>query len=249
MGKGGRKSMLCNKNPKFSPIKLVLPEQENKIVENKLSFSFAYFNHNLDNFQLGNCKNNWFVGLIERLNTLSKLSKDEVLKENAGSKALRCHEIDWTIKNIPIQRKDLDWLPDKILSNDQEFPIMQLSISNGTGRIVGFFDSNPQTFHIILLDPHHNIQPCKKTNYQIQPTTQGISQYDELLNKLEKIKSIITACTDKKCLLHSHIDYIEGLHDNILYMGLDKRLYDDYHEVLKKYTLTEILERGIIECI
>lgn len=174
------------------------------------------------------------------------MSKDEVLKENAGSEALRCHEIDWSKKNIPIQREDLAWLPNNILTNDKEFPIMQLSISRATGRIIGFFDSDPRIFHIILFDPNHNIQPSKKHNYQIQPTTQGISQYDELLNRLEKIKHIVRNCEHDDCDLHYHISCMDGLHDNIIYMGLDKRLYTEYHEVLQKLTLTEILERGIL---
>jgi hypothetical protein len=50
---------------------------------------------------------------------------------------------------------------------------MQFSITKSTGRIVGYFDRDSSIFHIVLLDPEHNIQPAKKTNYQIQPTTKG----------------------------------------------------------------------------
>ena len=53
---------------------------------------------------------------------------------------------------------------------------MQFSITKSTGRIVGYFDRDSSIFHIVLLDPEHNIQPAKKTNYQIQPTTKGLSQ-------------------------------------------------------------------------
>ena len=99
---------------------------------------------------------------------------------------------------------------------------------------------------IVLLDPEHNIQPAKKTNYQIQPTTKGLSQYDDLLNKLERIKSIVSDCSDKKCKLHSHISVIEELHDNIVYIGLDNDFYSTYQEILKKIPLQKILENGIL---
>lgn len=249
MASVGMKYRLNKKEPKFSSKSLVAEDQERKIIEKKLSFSFSYFKHDVKYFQIGDCHQRWFVGLIERLVTLCDMTKDGILMENAGSIALRCHEIDWTQKNIPIQRKDLTWLPPEILSNDKEFPIMQVSISKSTGRIIGFFDSDPRIFNIILLDPNHNIQPCKKNNYQIQPTTQGVSQYDELLNRLDRIKHITRICPDGRCQLHSHIQHIDGLHDYIMYMGVDKRLYDEYQELLQRMTLTEIFERGIIDCL
>lgn len=49
------------------------------------------------------------------------MTPQEVLEENRGSIALRCHPIDWSAKNIPIQRKDLDWLPKEILDNETDF--------------------------------------------------------------------------------------------------------------------------------
>jgi hypothetical protein len=177
---------------------------------------------------------------------LGTMTPQEVLEENRGSIALRCHPIDWSAKNIPIQRKDLDWLPKEILDNETDFPIMQFSITKSTGRIVGYFDRDSSIFHIVLLDPEHNIQPAKKTNYQIQPTTKGLSQYDDLLNKLERIKSIVSDCSDKKCKLHSHISVIEELHDNIVYIGLDNDFYSTYQEILKKIPLQKILENGIL---
>ena len=85
-----------------------------------------------------------------------------------------------------------------------------------------------------------------KYNYQIQPTTKGLSQYDDLLNKLERIKSIVSDCSDKKCKLHSHISVIEELHDNIVYIGLDNDFYSTYQEILKKIPLQKILENGIL---
>ena len=72
------------------------------------------------------------------------------------------------------------------------------------------------------------------------------NKYDDLLNKLERIKSIVSDCSDKKCKLHSHISVIEELHDNIVYIGLDNDFYSTYQEILKKIPLQKILENGIL---
>lgn len=248
MEKNGKKLNLNSGSPKYGNKSLVTKEQENELERRKMSFSFSYFKQ-IPNFEIGDCSKGWHIGLLERLSTLTTMTPEDILEENKGSIALRCHKIEWDAKNIPIQRKDLDWLPKEILENEAEFPIMQISITKSTGRIVGYFDRDPYIFHIVLLDPKHNIQPSKKTNYQIQPTTKGISQYDELLNKLERIKKIVSSCPNGKCELHSHISLIDALHDNIVYIGLDNDFYTTYQEILKKITLQEIMENGIFASI
>ncbi|EKU88742.1 BTB/POZ domain-containing protein [Bacteroides oleiciplenus] len=246
MEKNGKKLTLNADKPKFGSKALVSSEQEKIIERRKITFSFSYFKQ-ISNFGVGGCSPKWYVSFLDRMSVLGTMTPQEVLEVNRGSDALRCHPIDWNAQNIPIQRDDLDWLPENILKNEAEFPIMQFSISTGTGRIVGFFDRDSSVFHVVLLDPNHNIQPSKKTNYQIQPTTQGISQYDELLNKLENIKKIVQDCKDKNCKLHAHLKMIEGLHDNIVYVGIDEDFYATYQEILQVHSLQEILEQGILE--
>lgn len=175
------------------------------------------------------------------------MTLQEILEDNKGSKALRCHPINWSVENIPIQRKDLDWIPKEILDNEEDFPMMQIAISKGTGRIVGYIDRDSSIFHIVLLDPKHNIQPSKKNDYQVQPTQEALSQYDELLKKLERVRNIVKDCKDKDCKLHGgHIESMDKLHQNIVYIGLDNDFYDQYQEILKKHSLKEIFENGII---
>ena len=246
MGQSGKKLTLNSNQPKYGTKQLVSSEQAKEVRRRKITFSSSYFKQ-IPNFELGGCSQGWHVGLIERLGVLGNMTPQEVLEENKGSIALRCHPIDWSAKNIPVQRKELDWLPDEILDNEEEFPMMQFSISKSTGRIVGYFDRDPYIFHVVLLDPNHNIQPAKKTNYQIQPTTKGISQYDELLNKMERIKKIVANCPDKNCKLHAHITTIEELHENIVYIGLDGDFYSTYQGILQDHSLQEILEQGIWE--
>lgn len=245
MAKNGKKLTLSSDKPRFGSKALVTSDQEKLIERRKIAFSFSYFRQ-ITNFQIGACPPKWHVGFLERMSILGTMTPQEVLEENRGSESLRCHPIDWNAKNIPVRRSNLDWLPQEILDNETEFPMMQFSISAGTGRMIGFFNRDSSVFYITLLDPNHNIQPSKKTNYQIQPTTQGISQYDDLLNKLENIKKVVKDCKDKSCKLHVHIHEMEGLHHNITYVGLDKDFYSSYQEILQEHSLQEILENGIL---
>ena len=114
MGKNGKLLNLNSDSPKYGNKSLVTKEQENELKRRKITFSFSYFKQ-IPNFQIGECSKGWHIGLLERLGALGTMTPQEVLEENRGSIALRCHPIDWSAKNIPIQRKDLDWLPKEIL--------------------------------------------------------------------------------------------------------------------------------------
>ena len=244
MGKSGKKLTLDT--PKYGNKSLVTSSQEKDIKKRKLMFSFSFFKQ-IKHFELDECSKEWHIGLLERLQTLGNMTLQEILEDNKGSKALRCHPIDWNAKNVPIQRKDLNWLPKEILDNEEDFPMMQIAISTSTGRIVGYIDRDSSIFHIVLLDPKHNIQPSKKNDYQVQPTQKAVSQYDELLKKLELVRDIVKDCKDKDCKLHGHIESMDKLHQNIVYIGLDDDFYDKYQEIFKKHSLEEIFETGIME--
>lgn len=224
---------------------LITCEQRKAIRETNIAFSFEHFKQ-IDGFGIGNCSQLWHVGLLERLTVLSKMTPKQVFEGNAGSDSLRCHKIDWSAKGVVAKRSDFYWLPSVILDNEDEFPLMQISISTGTGRIVGFLDNNSATFNVIVLDPNHNLQPSRKHGYQITPTTIGISQYDDLLGKLNKIQTISTKCTRQPCVLNTHIDHIENTH-NIVYVGLEDDFYAKYAELLQEHSLTKIVETGILE--
>lgn len=245
MVKDGKKLTLDSKSVKLGIKPLVSTEQQNAIRKEKMSFSFLHFKQ-INLFGIGNCSKEWHIGLLERLSELGKMTLNDLLNENKGSEALRFYRIKWDAKNCPIKRSDLDWLPSDILDNEAEFPLMQLGVSISTGRIVGFMNRDSSVFHVVLLDPNHNIQPTEKTNYQIQPTTEGLSQYDELLSKLENIKKIVKDCKHRECKLHSRLEEIESLHDNVIYTGLDTNFYEAYNEVLSNYSVQEIVESGIM---
>lgn len=240
---------LTNHRPNFGNKSLVTKEEDKQIKkEKKLNFSFLYFKQ-IEYFGIGNCSSKWHVGLLDRLGELGKMTIEEILENNKGSKTLRCHPINWSQNNIPIQRKNLDWLPNEILINDEEFPIMQISISTSTGRIIGYFDKNLSVFHIILLDPLHNIQPSEKQNYQIQATTIGISQYDDLVDKLNQINTKINNCPNiKNCPIENLLNRTQPEH-NIIYITLDESFYTNYQKLLSKYPLQTIIENGIVNLL
>lgn len=103
MGKNGKLLNLNSDSPKYGNKSLVTKEQENELKRRKITFSFSYFKQ-IPNFQIGECSKGWHIGLLERLGALGTMTPQEVLEENRGSIALRCHPIDWSAKNIPIQR-------------------------------------------------------------------------------------------------------------------------------------------------
>ena len=113
MGKNGKLLNLNSDSPKYGNKSLVTKELENELKSCLFSFFFFFFFF-LPNFQIGECSKGWHIGLLERLGALGTMTPQEVLEENRGSIALRCHPIDWSAKNNPIQRKDLDWLPKEI---------------------------------------------------------------------------------------------------------------------------------------
>ncbi|MBQ9214877.1 MAG: hypothetical protein IJ150_13215 [Bacteroidales bacterium] len=226
MVKSGKK--LTDKFGKYHG-QLVSKEEEERSKPQKISFSFTYFVQ-IKNFGIGNCSQNWFVGLIERLKTLSNLTKDQLLGENPGNKALRFHPIDWS--KTPFKKSDLQ-LPKVIEENDYAFAIMQISISVSTGRIIGFF-SDDNIFNIVLLDANHNAQPSVLHNYQIRPTTVGISQIDDLISKLKSNYKI------------DNSDINQLTDNNLIYATLDQEFYEHYQSILEKYSIEEIMEQGIL---
>ena len=246
MAKSGLK--LITENPKFGKKSLISKEEAKSVKEEKLNFSFLHLKE-IDFFGFGNCSPKWHISFIDRLSTLSNLSPQEVLEDNKGSDALRCHHVKWSQDGIPIQRANLDWLPKDILNNPDEFPIMQFSVSTGMGRFVGFFDKDSSTFYIVLLDPNHNIQPAKKHNYQTTPTTIGLSQYDDLLSKFHNIKKSVSKCKHSPvCEISSHIEHANIEH-NIIYIPLDNDFLVAYQDVLKKHPLEKIFENGILSLL
>lgn len=137
--------------------------------EQKWAFGFRFFKEikyfGLDSDQI---EKKWLVSVMERLGDLSKETLASILESPAARDGtLRIHDIDWGGKNVPIARKDLDWIDKEYLENAAEFPMFQLAVSKALGRLVGFLDED-NVYQIVLLDPLHNAQPSKYNDYKVR---------------------------------------------------------------------------------
>lgn len=207
-------------------------------------FSFKYFNQ-ATYFGLSSTDSNWLVSFLARLQSLSNLTLDEVVQPGRTRSALRFHRIDWQHKNVPVSRQDFNWLPAEILNNEEDFPFIQISISKGRGRLVGFLLSD--VFYVIVIDREHNLQPSQKTNYQVKHNSILESELDLLNHKIETIKGC--KCNDPDCMVRARLHEIDSccIGSDIFVICLEA----DYAESLlctvneKRRCIKEILELGI----
>jgi hypothetical protein len=174
------------------------------------SFSFRYYKQ-INYFGLDTAKANaqWFVSLLERLGDLSQKKLSEFFTDRAlqGKAGYRFHAIDWNHKNIPIQREELNWLPNNYLNNEAEFPLFQFQISKAKGRVVGFFDES-MTFNVVLLDPLHNIQPSKSFGYTVDKCSPLYCELTGLYQHLTNIQK--SNCKDDNCGYQKALSEILG---------------------------------------
>lgn len=211
---------------------------------NNWSFSFKFFNQ-IENFGLGDSSidKGWFSSFLSRLKDLSGEDMNRFLQDHVMRQSWRYHPIDWTAYNIPIQKKDLKWLPADIIEND-EIEIFQFHVSKALGRIIGFHYEN--IFYIILVDPMHNIQPSEYNDYKIRPTKPIDCHFTSLLIQLDRIKELCQGLPD--CELKIAITEIPNkeVYTNSVILHLD----NDYLEALLKLkssrTLENIFQEGII---
>jgi len=211
-------------------------------------FSFQYWEQR-DYFGLAEVETKWFVSLLERLKLLSNKQVNKFVADGQAKKQWRYHPIDWNQKNIPIQRKDLDWLPEEYLDNPDEFPILQFQVSQALGRVVGFWNEE-STFNIILLDPLHNIQPSRAHNYKVDATSPLNCEYTTLLSTVNDISQTAN-CTHEGCEFRYRLSNIqaERPYANIVMHYLDDIALADLDNVLDgdtPPTFAQIFEAGVI---
>ncbi len=186
----------------------------------QLSFSFQYFKQ-IPYFQLGEQDNKWFVSLLDRLQDLSG-KNSSLMADATAKKAYRLHPVVWNQPKIPIKKEDLNWIPKDYLDSE-EIEFQQFEITKSMGRVVGFFNETNEIFHVVLLDPKHNICPTESTGYRVDKTRECLTDYEELLHQLKEGKSIG----------QKHIDFARRM------VWLDEELIG----VFQKYGIEEWAER------
>jgi hypothetical protein len=147
----------------------------------KWRFSLRFWRQ-VNYFGIDQCDKSWFVSLLERLVDLSS-SDIEDLTTGRSASGIRFHPIDWEKKNIPIARKDIDWLGNYA---SEDFDFVQFHISKALGRVVGFFDEE-KVFNVVLLDPFHNIQPSGTFNYRVRATHVSQCQLTKLTVTMQNL--------------------------------------------------------------
>jgi len=212
----------------------------------KWSFSFQYFNQ-IQYFGLDRGVNNsWFVSLLERMKELSAMYPEEFFKDRILKDRWRYHTIDWNSKNIPITKDELNWVDKEFLENDIDFPFYQFMISKAKGRIVGFWNRGHTLFHIVLLDPLHNIQPAgRKYNYRVDDCYPLNCHYSSLTKDLEDIKS--RPCTVKDCKTFSSLMSIPRKQNdtNAFVAYLDDDTINELNKILEKKSFSDIVIEAV----
>lgn len=209
-------------------------------------FSFKYYKQ-IKYFGLDKTDSKWFVSILEKFQELSTMEIDLFFKNFALKKQNRFHEINWSAKNVPVAKKDFGWIPQNILNNDNDFPFIQFQISKALGRVVGFFDID-NIFHIVVLDPLHNIQPSKDYNYSVNDCNPLSCEYTSLLKDIEdvKIKCEKVNCCVKQDLVNMPT---KNNNTNAVLLFLDDEYLEQYHIIKEKINFSELVKNIIIENI
>ena len=96
----------------------------------KVTFSFQHWRQTRY-FGFERTQKDWFIGMLERLNIISGLTRAQWDNQARGTDAWRYHRIDWNATNIPIKKADLHWLP-KDMQNEENYPFYQMGPRRGT---------------------------------------------------------------------------------------------------------------------
>jgi hypothetical protein len=173
---------------KFSRHRIEEPELEKPV---NFCFSFKFWRQ-IRYFGFDKSDVHWFVSLLQKLNELGKQTIDSYRTDLRKRDVERFHKIDWNARNVPINKADLNWVDERYLNYSELYPFYQLQISTALGRIVGFFDER-QVFNIVLIDPLHNIQPCKQFDYRVRDCSPEKGDYEIIFDKLQKVKGHLDA--------------------------------------------------------
>jgi hypothetical protein len=217
------------------------------------SFSFRFWRQ-IQYFGLDQTRRKWFVSLLEKLTELSGQSIESFVSNTSRRQNVyRYHPIDWSKKNVPISPKDLHWIDKTYTENETEYPLMQIQISKAIGRIVGFWDEH-RVFNIVLLDPLHNIQPCKHFGYKVDNCWQLKSEHAVLLHSLEQARKHQVCAHPNQCDFDRRLDnLLAGTKpSDIVILRLDASVHEaarDTIDVGQAESMEDLIQAGVIACL
>lgn len=223
----------------------------------KISFSFEYWNQ-MKYFGLDSSGIDWVVGFFDRIREISRFTRDQWNAQIYGNayvkKKWRYHKVDWAATNIPIKKSDIVWVSKSILENDAEYPFFQFGLGAGGGRFAGFWETD-ERFAIVLLDPHHNLQPAGDFGYRVTDCAPQEEGHALLHLALDNTRQSLK-CKEVECSVHAELAQITVrrnlvgayAYQDTLPIGIDKNDAESIRELLAAGTVksvNEILKRGI----
>ena len=194
----------------------------------KWCFSFRFWQE-ARYFSLAGVDDGWTTSLLARLQALSAEDIEDFLCSGQKRDSLRYHRINWDQKNIPVGIKDLDWVPSTYRDNQEDYPLVQFSVSTSLGRVVGFWDEN-DVFNVVLLDPHHNMQPCESTGHRVTDCAPRKCDYTNLIISLDTV--VKDCCQKNECSCDGLLSRVKTRRD----------ILHDLHVVMVKVPEQDMLD-------
>ena len=235
-----------------TPTKLPIKAGERPRPSPKISFSFQYWQQ-MRYFGLDQAQRDWFVGLLDRLRVASEMTRDQ-WDGTVHGPAWRYHRVDWNAKAIPISKDELNWVPKVFRDNNDDFPIYQFGLGAGQGRVAGFWETNDR-FAIILLDPHHNLQPSGNYGYKVTDCAEQPSPAALVHLAVDHVR-VTRKCQQDDCNVHQQLATIavrkkvDGAYffHEVISIGLEEQQKKDAEELLAAghvSSMADIVKKGI----
>ncbi|MGG4552624.1 hypothetical protein [Paenibacillus humicus] len=134
----------------------------------KIVFSWKFFDKDHEAFNCGNSKVGWFINLMETMKHISEMTLMEYIQ--CTGKPLRVHNHKWS--DVAFTFEHLK----KELREQIENDTTQFALSTSGGRVHGFLIEN--LLFVVWLDPEHNLYPGDRDPRCYEPP---LSPYEELL--------------------------------------------------------------------
>lgn len=150
-----------------------------KFREEKVMFSFYFLDIAHKAFNCGGTNVNWFIQLFNNLHEISRLNRNEFVVQQRNHYDVHSHDFSKT-KYHYAERLSAGYFEQ--LSEDQ---CIQFRLSSSGGRVHGFMIDN--TFYILWLDPHHNMNPDERFGGQ-KFFNAPLFPYQELQVEIEELK-------------------------------------------------------------
>lgn len=243
-----KKNRIINTTESAStPIKNVINPEKATV-----KFSFECWIQ-IDNFGIGKgTDTEWFSSLLNKLKELSTKTAEELNSDGAFKKGIRFHKINFSAKNCPFRDEDhlLQLIPDKFKA-DPEISFYQFQVTMGKGRVHGFFDAK-NNFQIVLLDPHHNMNPDKMHNYNIRPTALLDCEYEKAYNTLIFVKTKVSCSKskddDKIVEIKRAVEHLnfEGEFRHVL---IPNAFYSDIEKLMENTNTYEDIDSVIMDAL